>query len=204
MEKIQLAIDLDGVVINIMQAIVNRYNESQKEENQLYYWNLTTWDVDNLLNVSKDTLYHWIEEIDPKDVMVDMNVAFVIRTLICSEKYLVKFLTKKNDKMMVWTNEVLNQTVLSQMNIPIEFVPESDEKSNPKYKWDILIDDNYDCIKKCSQVNRKAILFVQPWNICKAKIDNTPIMYSWNLVEHFLLEEIYTLWGLKFGLFSKK
>jgi len=150
-KNMQIAIDLDGVVLNTMKALCNTHHLNLDYETVPFPFNFYP-----LLNITKEEGIHLFETIDP-DLVIPFPGA--IRGLeLMSQDFQIFFLTDKTPKMMVWTKNILKQLGLDKYPIMV---------SNAKHLencYDILIEDKGQTYIDCKNQSKICFLIDRAWN----------------------------------------
>jgi len=148
-----IAIDLDGVVLDTMKALILTHELDLKLEEITEY---DFWKLPKMAHLSKEQIYRMFETIDPNVVSLYPLVKEGLQYLNKQSHY-IYFLTNKTNKMLQWTLEVLKRENLE--HIPLETTQHKHTR-----EFDILIEDRGATFEKCCRNGKKCVLIDQPWN----------------------------------------
>lgn len=151
--KLRIAFDLDGVILNSMQALIDQYQLPIK------YEDITQWDFTSLVHLDMKTVMQYFEDLDPKNVEFEMYVSN-IEYLLRHPSFSICFLTDKTPKMLQWTQKVLLRASVGLENVPIYCSSQKELHG----MWDILVEDKGETWEKCIALKRRCVLIDKPWN----------------------------------------
>ena len=145
-----LAIDLDGVTIDLMSAWLEQYHPTYTKDD-IHGW--TTWNY-ILTCKGKEQFFYELTHLNPDKISLELNAANTIKKII-ADGHTVFFLTSKLEGSMAWTRKVLEDWDLGDIPIINNHL---DGKSKDDYPYDMLLDD-------CPHHDySRTIIFAQPWN----------------------------------------
>lgn len=168
MENIKIAVDVDGVILDLIGFFLKLHNEKKGTNVTINEWN--RWDYHKELGFTDKeayTLYHEIQEkyvmelplIDPNtpDYLKDMTQNFVVDIVTARNKDYVKILKEKL-RILGILPEVHYRKIVA--------VPDHPSFVKLEYPYDLYIDDNPNLAKKIKDYPHKIlILYQQPWNV---------------------------------------
>ena len=180
----RIAIDLDGVVVDLMQAYCRL--ASNKFNIDFATHNIRDYDLYKSLGVSSELANSLFKEIDYTALAaIDGAVDSILRL---SEQYDLFFLTQRPQQVRHATKVWLNKHNLAA----IELVFVCDNRAGAAKKsacgeFDLLIDDDLDEILAL-QPGQRGILYNWPWNNNFNALGNLTIAQDWLQIEALFLK----------------
>jgi len=153
----RIAIDLDGVVIDTMGAVLRQFHPEYKLEQIKTYWI-----NDSIAGLTKEKAILEFEHINWMELtFIGEKTWDILQELeYMNEKgHMIYFLTSKTPRMMLWTQKFLKDV---KINIPIITSLKKQEYTD---QFDILIEDNPSVIEYGIPIEKLRFI-KQPWNEC--------------------------------------
>jgi uncharacterized HAD superfamily protein len=175
----RIGVDLDGVVANIMEPILERYNLLY--ETSFMYGDLFSHDLWNVFGVTEDEslkrVLSIMDELDFDEVIVHDGaidglreltkkhelIAITSRPLFFKEKtlkWIEKYFSGIFEKI-IFTNQYSSDGEYAKVNMSNVCQAEGIE---------VMLEDYIKYVNDCSRVCKRVLLFDQPWN----QIDELP------------------------------
>ena len=148
---LRIAFDIDGVIIDPVRALFEKYKISLK------YEEISQWDFTPLIGIDMKTVMQYFEDLDPEQVKFEVCCSHIMN-LIHDPNFHIFFLTDKTPKMLDWTRKVLARAELDE--IPIY----ASSQKEMYCMWDILVEDKGETWEKCIAQKRRCVLIDKPWN----------------------------------------
>jgi len=154
-----IAIDIDGTVIDTMGAVLKQFHPNITKES------ITNYKLDECIpNLTKERVIWEYERIDYLNIRwVGTKTHQTLDKLDKSNdlnKHLTYFLTSKTPKMIIWTQDYLYG--FQAISIPIITSLKKQEYVN---QFDILIEDNPEMLNYGIPIEKLRFI-KQPWNQC--------------------------------------
>jgi len=158
MTKLKIAVDLDGVVWDIMGVFVDIYNRLYKEDNKVedvddwYYFPQERWEVVYPLTLPRIMEYPMLDPYIPTYLYLLNKVHDV--SIITKEQNPIELLEQKLITLDIYKGREYNEIIRLEI---------SDKKLN--YPFDVYIDDYPGMAKDMDKYQGRVLLFYdQPWN----------------------------------------
>ena len=157
----KIAIDIDGVTINLIQMWIDKFHPNLKIEDLSFY---NIWELPNM-KCTRDQFFREIDELDGYSAIFYKGSIEAIKKL--SKIHDVFFLTSKTEKTSRWTSLALERAGLGYIPYFVSWKKEG-------YRFDLIIEDS---VRNCDKIkDREIFLFDQPWNKNNNKYDR---VFSW-------------------------
>lgn len=164
----KLAIDLDGVVFNLIQSWLDRFHPGRT------YEDMDSWSGFSNFDSTIEEFMEEVKRLEVDDIIIYTDAPYVLNKL--SEDHSIFFLTDKTFEAMEWTVKALHKYGLG--NIPVYNVYKRDIKKED-LNYDYLLDD---CPLR--ENDGRLIIFDQPWNRSSAYFKYR--VYGWFDFLHFI------------------
>jgi hypothetical protein len=148
----QIALDLDGVVMNSIQALIDTFKLD------ITHSQITCYNFEEIerLHLTKKNVVEMFEDLDWTKVELYPNTIVGIGLLL-SKHHDLYFLTNKTPKMLTWTKKVLKLYHLDKFSMIV------DAKKH-EHAFNILVEDKGETAQICAKFNKKCVLIDRPWN----------------------------------------
>ena len=174
MTKLKIAVDLDGVVWDIMNVFVDIYNRLYKEDNKVediddwYYFPQERWEVVYPLTLPRIMEYPMLDPYIPTYLYLLNKIHDV--SIITKEQNPIKLLEQKLITLGIYKGREYNEII--RLDI-------SDKKLN--YPFNVYIDDYPGMAKDMHKYPERTLLFYdQPWNKKNVYITGNVLrVYGW-------------------------
>ena len=180
----RIAIDLDGVVVNLMQTYCSL--ASLKFNTNFTINSIRDYDLYKSLGVSSELANSLFKEIDYTALAaIDGAVDSILRL---REQYDLFFLTQRPKQVKHATKAWLNKHNLAA--IEVVFVCDNRAgaaKKSACVEFDLLIDDDLDEILAL-QPGQRGILYNWPWNNNLNALGNLTIAHDWLQIEGLITQ----------------
>ena len=182
MNKLKIAVDLDGVVWDIMHVFVDIYNRLYKENvkyediDDWYYFPQERWEVVYPLTLPRIMEYPMLDPYIPTYLYLLNKVHDV--SIITKEQNPIKLLEQKLITLDIYKGREYNEII--RLDI-------SDKKLN--YPFNVYIDDYPGMAKDMDKYPGKILLFYdQPWNRKKVYKNSGNVLrvYNWKDVLSYI------------------
>lgn len=149
--KMRIAIDLDGVVFNHMKAFCKSNGVDFD-----YTTKPMPYQIEKVLNIPKEKVVEMFENIKAEDVELLPKAKEGIQFLSSFNQ--IFFLTSKTPKMLEWTKQVLKREGLDIYPLMVSRLKQ-DENC-----YDLLIEDFGEIAVNCTKNKKQCWLINQAWN----------------------------------------
>jgi len=154
----EIAVDLDGVVWDIMRIFIDIYNEDY-DENEVFE-NVTKWFHFPQERFEK-TYAKTLERLDDYPAL-NNNISEYLSILM--DRYNVKILTQEQNPTEKLKEKLKSFNIIEGIQY-LELIRLDRRDSKLNYKFDVYVDDNPKMIEKMKDYpDRILLLYEQPWN----------------------------------------
>ncbi len=175
----KIAIDVDGVVINLIGSWLNQFHPEYMMED------IKDWNAYKFVGISKKQMFQEWDILNPKKIWLYPGAVTIIHNLK-SLGYEIFFLTCKDRKlnkgMIEHDKWILNYMSLGNFPYIINC-----EKW--KYAFDIIIEDNPGIVNH-TDIRHKILLMERPWNKhVVSLVHSTPSWYKIETIIERMIKE---------------
>ena len=181
---LNIAIDIDGVILDIMTPFCKIFNEKYDASYSLK--DITKWDFFLDWHVSEEEFLELFEKIFNNEVcapLIEKEIPRLMKNL--NEKYHVDLLTARNINYREKLIEILaKRGIVKKIHFySLIMVGNKPQDIKLDYEYDIYVDDNPYLIKAIQKKKYKhLLLFDQPWNQKFIRAKNITRVHGWKEV----------------------
>jgi len=185
----KIAVDVDGVILAMIPKVCEIYNE--RFNTNYTKEDVRQWEFFKDWNISEESMYKIFNQVYENSQslsLIDENAPQVLKKLY--NKYVVDLVTARDLRFESNLIEKLNSLNIKKGTyyenlIHVEAKP-YDSKLTLNY--DIIIDDNPNLVKVIGKyMNKKLLLYDQPWNQNFQNKERVTRVYNWNQIEILLI-----------------
>lgn len=186
----KIAIDIDGVLLDIIVRYCEIYNKRYGTNYQKK--DITNWEFFKDWNISEEIAFKIFYEIyaDSKNVpFIDDNAPKIMKKL--NERYDVDIVSAR---LPEYRSSIVNKLNFHDVREGIQYVELILLHHKPyniklKQNYDVYVDDNPNLVEPIKQLkNRFLLLYDQPWNQESVCEENVYRVYDWNEVYQKIIE----------------
>ncbi len=184
----KIAVDVDGVILDIMTPFSKMFNEKHGTHYSLN--DMIKWDFFLDWDVSEKEFLEMFEKIFKNEVrakLIDDAIPEIMKVL--NQNHNIDLLTARENTYKRQLIDTLKKwgIIKSVHYNKLLMVGNTTQDIKLNYEYDVYIDDNPFLIKAISKKKyRHLLLFDQPWNQQSIKARNITRVYSWEEI----LEEV--------------
>ena len=155
----KIAVDFDDVILDTVPVVLEMLNERQDQ--RFHKWilqDITRWDMSFITGFSEETIFETFGKVKLHDVPQVKDAIFNI-------------LDFRNDGhfVEVVTSNPRGEDIRQWMDVhQLQDVPLASRPDKPSFlgdfKFDVVIDDNPETLRRCSDLGLRCIRFQRPWN----------------------------------------
>jgi len=185
----KIAVDVDGVILAMIPKVCERYNKAfntnyTKED-------VKQWEFFKDWNITEESMYKifcQVYENSQTLSLVDENAPQVLKKLY--NKYYVDLVTARDlrfesNLLERLTSLGIKKGAYYENLIHVKAKPYDSKLS---LNYDLIIDDNPNLVKAIGKyMNKKLLLYDQPWNQNFQDKERVTRVYNWNQIETLLI-----------------
>lgn len=186
----KIAIDIDGVLLDIMQTYCEIYNK--RYHTNYKKKDVIRWDFFNDWNINEEIAFNIFYEIyvDSMNVpFIDENAPRIMQKL--NERYDLDIVSAR---LPEYRSAIVEKLNFHNVREGIQFdelilLHHKPYDIKLKQNYDVYVDDNPNLVEPIKKLeNRKLLLFDQPWNNHSVCENNVYRVYNWEDVEEKIFD----------------
>jgi uncharacterized HAD superfamily protein len=183
--KYKIALDLDGVLAELLEGFCSIYNERHKRNLSLDQIN--DWYFFDQLGFSEEELLDFLDEVWSMWWIIpptESNLKQYLLNLTESRPIIIDIVTCRNEKTTPYVKKWLKKHKIPYRSLVIA----KDVAEKLSFGYDIYIDDSPHLMKliATNNVKAKAILYVRPWNSTFSQSKNVFRAENWEQIYQIL------------------
>lgn len=187
--KYNIALDLDGVLAELLEGFCSIYNERYKQN--LSIDKINDWNFFEQLGFSEDTLLDFLDEVWSKWWIIpptEYNMREYLEKISRLDQIAIDIVTCRSEKTVPYVRKWLKKHQIPFRSLIIA------KDVNEKFllEYDIYIDDSPHLMELINSKNTDtiAILYIRPWNSSFKKSKNILRAENWAQIYQILMENI--------------
>lgn len=190
--KYNIALDLDGVLAELLEGFCSIYNERYKQN--LSIDKINDWNFFEQLGFSEDTLLDFLDEVWSKWWIIpptEHNIREYLEKISQFDQITIDIVTCRSEKTIPYVRKWLKKYQIPFRSLIIA------KDVNEKFllEYDIYIDDSPHLMELIDSKNTDtiAILYIRPWNSSFRKSKNILRAENWAQIYKILIENIKSI-----------
>lgn len=194
--KYKIALDLDGVLAELLEGFCSIYKERCKKDLSLDQ--IKDWDFFEQLGFSEKELLDFLDEVWSMWRIIpptEPDLEQYLMKLTESESVIIDIVTCRNKKTIPYVKNWLKEYKIPYRSLIIA----KNVAEKLSFGYDIYIDDSPHLMKliESNEMDAKAILYIRPWNSTFPESQNVFRAENWEQIYQILKEKIIEYTGNK-------